>query len=143
LREQIYPAHRIAWSLRMCPSTLMDWDKHFDVNLDPYEKEEKRGNAGKVTAEIVRQVVALAQEKLEAKERIYIESFAKEFNMAGELSLGTETIREILIANDLWAANTRVVRPAFYKNLCRRIPNGLVSNDGSELTFNTLWTESP
>jgi hypothetical protein len=114
----------------------MDWNKNFDVNLRPYEKEERRGKAVKVTAEMVRLVVALAQEKLEKEERILIEAFTVEFNMAGKLCLGMETIREILIANDLWAVNTRVRRPTFYKNLCKRIPNGLLSLDGSEIELN-------
>ncbi len=114
----------------------MDWNKYFDVNLQPYEKEERRGKAVKVTAEIVRLVIALAQKKLEKEERIFIESFTKEFNMVGELSLGMETIREILIANDLWAVNTRIKRPVFYRNLCKRIPNGLLSIDGSEIELN-------
>jgi len=111
----------------------MDWDNYFDSNLDPYEKEETRGKSAKVTAEMVRLVVILAQEKLKKGERIFIESFTKGFNKDGALSLGTETIREILIANDLWAVNTRIKRPAFYRNLCKRIPNGLLSIDGSEL----------
>jgi len=136
LREQSCPAYRVAWSLRISTSTLTDWNKYFDVNLQPYEKEEKRGETVTVTAEIIRLVVALAQKKLEKEERIFIESFTREFNMAGEFSLGTETIREILIANDLWAVNTRIKRPAFYKNLCKRIPNGLLSIDGSEIKLN-------
>ena len=94
----------------------MDWDKYFDDNLIPYEKEERRGKSVKVTAKLVRLVVDLAQKKLEKEERILIESFSQEVNMASELTLGTETLREILIANDLWAVNTRVKRPAFYKN---------------------------
>lgn len=123
----------VAWSLQMSPTTLLDWDKYFDVNLIPYEKEERRGKTVKVTAEMVRQVIDLAQKKLDKKERIFIESFTREFNMAGELSLGTETLREILIANDLWAVNTRIKRPVFYRNLCKRISNGLLSIDGSEI----------
>ena len=114
----------------------MDWDKCFDANLEPYEKEEKRGKTGKVTAEMVRLVVALAQKKLEEKERIFIESFTGEFNMSGKFTLGAETIREILIANDLWRVTTHTKRPVFYRNLCKRIPNGLLSIDGSEITIN-------
>lgn len=114
----------------------MDWDKCFDVNLEPYRKEERRGKAVKVTAEMVRLVVALARKKLEGKERICIEPFTRKFNMSGTFNLGTETIREILTANDLWKVNTHVKRPAFYKNLCNRIPNGLLSIDGSELRVN-------
>jgi len=136
LREQLRPTYLVAWSLRMSTSTLSDWNKYFDVNLQPYEKEEKRGKTVKVTAEMVRLVVALAQKKLDKEERIFIEAFTKEFNMAGEFSLGTETIREVLIANDLWAVNTRAKRPAFYRNLCKRIPNSLLSIDGSEITLN-------
>ena len=114
----------------------MDWNKNFDVNLQPYEKEERRGKAVTVTASMVRLAVALAQKKLENEERIFIESFTREFNIASECSLGTETIREILIANDLWAVNTRTKRPAFYKKLCNRIPNSLLSIDGSEIKLN-------
>ena len=136
LREQSRPAYLVAWSLRMSTSTLMDWSKYFDVNLQPYEKEERRGKAVTVTAEMVRLAVTLAQKKLDKEERIFIESFTREFNMASERSLGAETIREILIANDLWAVNTCIKRPVFYKNLCKRIPNGLLSIDGSEIELN-------
>ncbi len=120
----------------MSTSTLVDWDKCFDVNLKPYKKEERRGKAVKVTAEMVRLVVALAQKKLEEKERICIESFTGEFNLSGKFTLGAETIREILIANDLWRVTTHRKRPVFYRNLCKRIPNGLLSIDGSEITIN-------
>ena len=117
----------------MSPTTLLDWDKYFDANLVPYEREDRRGKTVKVTAKIVRQIVDLAQKKLEKEERILIASFTQEVNMACELALGTETLREILIANDLWAVNTRIKRPAFYRNLCKRIPNSLLSIDGSEI----------
>lgn len=120
----------------MSTSTLIDWDKCFDVALEPYEKEERRGKAVKVRAQMVPLVVAQAQKKLEKKERIIIEPFTREFNMSGNFNLGTETVREILIANDLWQVNTNAKRPAFYKKLCNRIPNGLLSIDGSELTVN-------
>ncbi len=120
----------------MNPTTLMDWDRNFDVNLIPYEKEERRGKSVKITAKMVRLIVDLAQEKLEKEERILIESFSQEVNMACDVALGTETIREILIANDLWATNTRIKRPAFYRNLCKRIPNSLLSIDGSEIKLN-------
>lgn len=39
----------------------------------------------------------------------------------------------IFIGINLWAVNTRVKRPAFYRNLCKRIPNSLLSIDGSEI----------
>lgn len=136
MREQPRPAYLVAWSLRMSPTTLMDWDRCFDDNLIPYEKEDRRGKTVKVTAKMVRLVVDLAQKKLEKKERLLIEPFAKEVNMASEFTLGTETIREILIANDLWEVNTRIKRPAFYKNLSKRIPNSLLSIDGSEIELN-------
>ncbi len=136
LREHPQPAHLVAWSLRMSPTTLLDWDRCFDINLIPYEKKERRGKTVKVTAKMVRQVITLAEKKQGKKEQIIIESFTREFNMAGDLSLGAETIREILIANDLWAVNTRIKRPVFYKNLCQRIPNSLLSIDGSEIELN-------
>ena len=114
----------------------MDWDKYFDVNLIPYQKEEKRGKAVKVTAKMVRLVVDLAQKKLARKERLLIEPFTKEVNIAGEFTFSPETVREILIANDLWEVNTRIKRPAFYRNLNKRIPNSLLSIDGSEIELN-------
>ena len=120
----------------MSPTTLLTWDKYFDANLIPCAREDRRGKAVKVTAKIVRQIVDLAQKKLEKKERILIAAFTQEVNMACELTLGTETLREILIANDLWAVNTRIKRPAFYRNLCKRIPNSLLSIDGSEIELN-------
>ncbi len=85
---------------------------------------------------MVRLVVALAQKKLEEKERICIESFTGECNMSGKFTLWAETIREILIANDLWRVTIHIKRPVFYRNLCKRIPNGLLSIDGSEITIN-------
>jgi hypothetical protein len=114
----------------------MGWNSYFDLNLIPYEKEERRGKTVKVTAMMVRQVLDLAQKKIEKEERILIESFTQEVNMVSEFTLGAETVREILIANDLWEVNTRVKRPAFYKNLCKRIPNSLLSIDGSEIELN-------
>ena len=85
---------------------------------------------------MVRLVVNLAQEKLDKEKRILIGPFTKEVNIADDFTLGKETIREILIANDLWEVNTRIKRPAFYKNLCKRIPNSLLSIDGSEIELN-------
>jgi transposase InsO family protein len=114
----------------------VDWDKCFDEHLVPYEKEKRRGKSVKVTAEQVRLIVELAQKKQEKEERLLLGSFVQEVNMAGGLTLGKETLREILIANDLRAVHTRVRRPVFYKNLCKRIPNSLLSIDGSEIELN-------
>jgi len=140
LREQSRsrPAYLIAWSLRMSPATLSGWDKNFDDNLIPFVKEERRGKSVKITAEIVRLVVSLARKELDQEKKIRIESFTKVVNESkdsSDITLSAETIREILIANDLWAINTRIKRPAYYKNLCKRIPNSLVSIDGSEIAL--------
>ena len=136
LREQDKPVRLTAWSLRMHPSTLAGWNNKFDDNLQPYEKEDKRGKVVKVTAEMVRRVVEAARKKLKKEEELRIESFTREVNKIGGFTLSSETIREILIANDLFAVNTRIKRPSFYKKLCQRIPNSLLSIDGSEIGLN-------
>ena len=68
----------IAWSLHMSPATLRGWDKNFDDNLAPFAKEEKRGKKVKITAEMVRQVMALARKELAQEEKIRIEILLKE-----------------------------------------------------------------
>lgn len=128
-----HPARLVAWVLRVSLTTLRGWNQHFDENLIPYEREETRGKSTKVTCEHVRQIVKLAKKKIAQKERIIIKSFSQEINNELEIDLADETIREILIANDVWAVNTRKRRPRYYQNLCQRIPNGLLSIDGSEL----------
>ncbi|MCP4267420.1 MAG: hypothetical protein GY777_17960, partial [Candidatus Brocadiaceae bacterium] len=118
----------------MSIATLSDWDKLFDSNLVPYKRPERRGKCGKVTIEIVRSVVNKAKEIQSQGGRIRIKQFCHMLKEELTIDLGRKTVQEILVANDLFAPTTRIRRPVFYRNICRRIPNGLLSLDGSEFT---------
>jgi hypothetical protein len=132
LRNYPFPIRMIAWALRMSIATLSDWDKLFDSNLVPYKRPERRGKCGKVTIDIVRSVVNKAKEIQNQGHRIRIKQFCRTLREELTIDLGRQTIQEILVANDLYAPTTRIRRPHFYRNICRRIPNGLLSLDGSE-----------
>jgi len=132
LRNYPFPIRLIAWALRMSIATLSDWDKLFDSNLVPYKRPERRGKCGKVTIEIVRSVVNKAKEMQRQGSRIRIQQFCRTLKEELTIDLGRQTVQEILVANDLYAATTRIRRPKFYRNICCRIPNGLLSLDGSE-----------
>ena len=132
LRNYSFPIRMIAWALRMSIATLSDWDKLFDPDLVLFKQPERRGKSGKVTIEIVRSVVNKAKEIQSQGSRIRIKQFCRTLNEDLTIDLGRKTIQEILVANDLYAPATRIRRPHFYRNICRRIPNGLLSLDGSE-----------
>jgi hypothetical protein len=65
--------------------------------------------------------------------RLRLARFTKALHDELGLDLGQKTVQEILTANDLWRPQTRERRPEFYQSLCQRIPNGLLSLDGSEV----------
>ncbi len=81
----------------------------------------------------MRLVVDKAREFKERGKRMRIQSFAREINEELGLNLGWKTIQDILTANDLYRPQTRQKRPEFYQSLCRDIPNGQLSLDGSEI----------
>ncbi len=132
LRNYSFPLRMTAWALRMSIATLSDWDKLFDPNLVLFKRPERRGKGGKVTTEIVRSVVNKAKEIQGQGSRIRIKQFCRMLRDELTIDLGRKTIQEILVANDLYAPATRIRRPHFYRNICHRIPNGLLSLDGSE-----------
>lgn len=132
LRNYPFPLRMIAWALRTSIATLSDWDKLFDSNLVPYRRPEKRGKSGKVPIDTVRAVVNKAKEVKSKGCRIRIKQFCRTLKEDLEIDLSRKTIQEILVANDLYAPATRIRRPHFYGSICRRIPNGLLSLDGSE-----------
>ncbi len=127
-----------AWVLRLPSGTLSGWNEGFDEQMRPYRMVDKRGTRGKVTIEMVRQVVELAKDWKTRDKRLRIKGFTQAVNQELQFSLSRKTIQEILIANDLWKTETRRKRPRFYRNLCRRIPNGLLSLDGSEFV---VWID--
>ena len=114
-------------------STLGVWNKGFDETLKPLVVPDNRGKAAKVTVEIVRCIVEKAKADKARGKRIRLKQFAADLKSTAGINLGTKTVEQILIANDLYKARTRKKRPRFYQSLCRKIPNGLISLDGSEV----------
>jgi len=137
-RNEFRPLRETAWELMLPVGTLVSWNQCFDKHMTPYHMVDRRGKAGKVTIEVVRQVVDKAKEFKAKGRRMRIGKFTSYLKEKLELNLAQKTIANILIANDLYKAETRRRRPRFYRSLCRRIPNGLLSLDGSELA---VWID--
>jgi len=114
---------------------LSAWDKGFDQQMRPYRTTDKRGITTKVTLDIIRQVVEKARAFKAKDNRLRIQEFSRMFNQEKKLQLSWKTIQEILTANNLYKPETRQKRPVFYKNLCQRVPNGLISIDGSDFVI--------
>ena len=122
-------------------SALDAWNQEFDQELRPYKKADNRGKAAKVDIHTVRLVVDKARELKDRGKRLRIKSFARKMQEELGLNLGWKTIQDILTANDLYRPKTRQKRPRFYQSLCRDIPNGQLSLDGSEIKI-TLGTQA-
>jgi hypothetical protein len=122
-----------AWVLCVCVSTLGGWNKGFDENFKPLVVADNRGKTAKVTIEIVRCIVNKAKGNKAQGKRIRIKQFAADLKSKEGINLAAKTVEHILIANDLYKAHTRKKRPRFYQSLCRKIPNGLLSLDGSDM----------
>ena len=125
----------VAWSLGISIGTLDAWNQAFDEHLRPYKKSDKRGTSAKVTITVIRQVVDKAREWKARGNRLRLARFTETLHDDLGLDLGKKTVQEILIANDLWRPQTREKQPEFYQSLCQRIPNGLLSLDGSEVSL--------
>jgi hypothetical protein len=134
LRSENRPLRQAAWALGLALGTLEYWDHSFDEHLAPYRTADLRGKAGKLTVALVKKVVEAACALKADGKRLRIKPFTHYLNRQLGLDLGRKTVAEILIANDLFKAESRRKRPRFYQNLCQRIPNGLLSIDGSELS---------
>jgi len=93
-----------------------------------------RGKASKITAEIVRQIVREATVLKEKGKRLRLQRFTKHLKMEHDMCLSRKKVKEVLIANNLFAVRTRKRRPGFYQSIRKEIPNCLVSLDGSEVT---------
>ena len=112
-------------------STLTDWDKCFDENLKPLVIPDNRGKDCKVTVEMVQRIVEKA--KGYHPRRIRLKQFAAYLKRQENIEVGVKTIEEILIANNLYKAKTRAKRPKYYQSLRQKLPNGLLSIDGSDM----------
>ena len=107
--------------------------------MKPLKIPDKRGKASKVTLEIVRHICRKAKQLKDQAKRIRIKQFTENLKNEDDIELSAKTINEILIANDLAAAQSRKKRPQFYQSLCQQIPNGLLSLDGSEFI---IWLDN-
>jgi hypothetical protein len=128
----------VSWVLKLSFGTLTGWDKGFDEHMRAYRIVDRRGTSGKVTVEVVRQVVDKARALKARNKRLRVKEFTRDVNRDLRLNLGCKTVQDVLIANDLWKTRTRQTRPRFYQGLCQRIPNGLLSLDGSEFV---VWID--
>jgi hypothetical protein len=124
----------VAFVLAVSTSTLSEWNKGFDDGMRPLVVPDDRGKTSKVTVEIVSTIIEKAQCLIEQGKRIRVKRFTKDLKKKNDIILSSKTVKEILIANDIMAAQSRTRRPKFYKSLCKRIQNGLLSLDGSEFT---------
>lgn len=102
--------------------------------MKPLLVPDNRGKDFKVTPEIVKRIVDKAADLKKQEKRIRIKQFTANLRKNESIKLSTKTVREILIANDMIDARSRKKRPKFYQSLCQRIPNSLLSIDGSEFT---------
>lgn len=133
-RTEQQTMRKTAWVLRIKVSTLASWNNSFDENFEPYRKEDNRGKLTPVTPELVRQVIKLAEKFNDEGKKIFIAPFTDKVHENIDDTLSKQTVKEILIANDLFAVSTRERQPNYYGSLCQCIPNGLISLDGSQLT---------
>lgn len=132
LRSTTEPSRTVSWLLHIAFGLLSRWDREFDENQSQDSNQDGRGKSSKVSIEVVRTVVERARRMDEQGERLCVTRLYELLQAEESIYLSKKTIQEILIANDLWQTRTRQNRPKFYKSLCQRIPNGLLSLDGSE-----------
>ena len=123
----------VAWVLHVSFSVLGDWNRVFDENMRAFKVPENRGKASKVTMEMVRIIIRAAEKIREQGKRLRIGKFTHELRENHSVELSKKKVREVLIANNLFAPETRRRRPRFYLSLRKEIPNGLLSVDGSEM----------
>ncbi len=124
--------------LSVSASILGSWNRGFDAKMVPLLTPDNRGKASKVTIETVKRVCEKAKMLLQQGKRIRLKQFTEALKKEDAIVISATTVNEILIANVLAAAQIRKKRPKFYQSLCRRIPNGLLSLDGSEFT---VWID--
>jgi hypothetical protein len=124
--------------LRVSFSVLNGWKRVFDENMEAFKLPDGRGKAAKITLEMIKTIVQAAEGLRSRGKRLRLKGFTEQLRKEHGICLSKRKVREVLIANNLFAARTRKRRPGFYQSLRRQIPNGLVSLDGSELT---VWID--
>ena len=133
MRDHDLGLRKISFFLSLPASTLSGWDKKFDVAMRPTKIPDKRGKKNKVTADMVRTIIEIAEHYKAKEKRIRLKSFTRMLEEEKNIFLSSKTVGDILTANNLRSPKTRQKRPQFYQKLRREIPNGLVSIDGSEI----------
>lgn len=111
-------------------STLSEWNRLFDEQLNGLQIPERRGKSATITADLVRQVIEIARDEVQSK-RIRLKAFTRKLKEHGVL-LSRQTVSDILTANDLYQVKVKKRRPQFYQSLRQSIPNGLLSVDGKQ-----------
>lgn len=134
LRSRRPSIREAAWALHLSLSVLSQWNQIFDENMEAIIVPDQRGKKVKITPELVRAVLQAAEHLKAQGRRLRLQGFTKILATEHNIFLSRKKVREILIANDLFAPSTRRRRPRFYQNLRKEIPNGLLSLDGSEFT---------
>jgi hypothetical protein len=124
--------------LHVAFSALSEWNRGFDKAMRPFYVPENRGKDSKITIELVKVIVRAAEELQSQGRRLRSREFTRHLREQRGVELSRKKVQEVLIANGLLAARTRKRRPRFYQSLRKRIPNGLVSLDGSTLT---VWLD--
>jgi hypothetical protein len=114
-------------------STLNSWNKEFDENMCPIIIPDKRGKSGKVTLDMVRKTVETAKLYITEGNRIRLKTFTRMLAEKKDIFLSSKTVGDILTANGLRSPQTRRKQPVFFQRLRQKVPNGLVSVDGSEI----------
>ena len=131
-RKENRTLQQAAWVLSLRLSTLSEWNHGFDDTMKPVVLPDGRGKAIKVTVDMVRRIVAAA-ENLKAKgRRLRLTSFTRDLATGHKIVLSSKIVKKILVANDIYRAGIKRRRPQFYQTMGQAIPNGLVSVDGSE-----------
>lgn len=133
-RTKQCPLRHAAWAVHVNEQTLGQWNRRFDNSMRSLVAPEKRGRPDEVTVDEVRQIVAAAKELKARGTPIRLDSFTKLLETSYAITRSRQKVSEVLIANNLYQAQTRKRRPGFYQSLRRSIPNGLLSVDGSDCT---------
>ena len=101
--------------------------------MQPIIVPDKRGKTGKVTLDMVREIVKIAKFYKAEDNRIRLKEFTRMLAEEKDIFLSSKSVGDILTANGLRSPRTRQKQPVFYQKLRQKIPNGLVSIDGSEI----------
>jgi len=96
---------------------------------------DRKGKHYGITAEMVKTIIAVAEEWKTLGRRLRERSFTDHLRKEHNIDLSRKTLSDILIANDLHRVSTKRRRPRFYQSIRQTVPNGLISIDGSAMAI--------